>query len=374
MRNRIDPDKDMPGFFVFETCNHFWRTVPDLQLDERNPEKGPESSQEDHCVTKNTKVITDNGAKKITQIKTNDMVLTTEGFLPCVQLDMTGYKEVYTVELSDGYKFKCTGSHPILIPSGMYVRLDNLHKGDKVCALRLLQKENKYGTIKDIGCVENISNVVEKDFIGLFGNTLMEKYQKITMFITKTIIEPTIKLKTLNLFTSQSTCRFMPRKCYLHQKEGQQNLEQLLPHKMPLKHGMEAQKEKHGIASTLKKVRQMLNLMTLNVKSVAFNLNLKEKIQNFVQINAGQNHLELTILNITKEEKKENVFNLHVKGPNNFVLENGLIVHNCYDAISYALVSRPMVWTRRARVNVDYDEARDKAFEADRGGKSQSRY
>jgi hypothetical protein len=48
MRNRIDPDKDMPGFFIFETCNHFWRTVPDLQLDERNPEKGPESSQEDH--------------------------------------------------------------------------------------------------------------------------------------------------------------------------------------------------------------------------------------------------------------------------------------------------------------------------------------
>lgn len=48
MRNRIDPDEGLPGFFVFETCHHFWRTVPDLQLDERQPEKGPDTSQEDH--------------------------------------------------------------------------------------------------------------------------------------------------------------------------------------------------------------------------------------------------------------------------------------------------------------------------------------
>lgn len=47
-RNRLDPDEGMPGFFAFETCHHFWRTVPDLQLDERQPEKGPDTSQEDH--------------------------------------------------------------------------------------------------------------------------------------------------------------------------------------------------------------------------------------------------------------------------------------------------------------------------------------
>ena len=47
-RNRLDPDEGMPGFYAFETCYHFWRTVPDLQLDERQPEKGPDTSQEDH--------------------------------------------------------------------------------------------------------------------------------------------------------------------------------------------------------------------------------------------------------------------------------------------------------------------------------------
>lgn len=48
VRSRIAGDEDGPMFYATENCIHFWRTVPDLQLDERNPEKGPDSSQEDH--------------------------------------------------------------------------------------------------------------------------------------------------------------------------------------------------------------------------------------------------------------------------------------------------------------------------------------
>lgn len=49
MRNRIAPASGMPGFYVTDNCLHFWRTVPELQLDERQPEKGPDTRQEDHC-------------------------------------------------------------------------------------------------------------------------------------------------------------------------------------------------------------------------------------------------------------------------------------------------------------------------------------
>lgn len=48
MRNRIAPPDGSPGFFVTDNCLHFWRTVPELQLDERQPEKGPDTRQEDH--------------------------------------------------------------------------------------------------------------------------------------------------------------------------------------------------------------------------------------------------------------------------------------------------------------------------------------
>lgn len=41
-------DGDAPMFYATADCTHFWRTVPTLILDGTNPEKGPDSSQEDH--------------------------------------------------------------------------------------------------------------------------------------------------------------------------------------------------------------------------------------------------------------------------------------------------------------------------------------
>jgi hypothetical protein len=48
-RNRIaQSNGEYPGFYITSNCEHFWRTVPDLQLDERDPEKGWDTHQEDH--------------------------------------------------------------------------------------------------------------------------------------------------------------------------------------------------------------------------------------------------------------------------------------------------------------------------------------
>ena len=38
-----------PMFFVTSNCVHFWRTVPSLVLDSNDPEKGPDTTLEDHC-------------------------------------------------------------------------------------------------------------------------------------------------------------------------------------------------------------------------------------------------------------------------------------------------------------------------------------
>lgn len=49
-RNRIAAiEGEQPGIYFFSTLKHFWRTVPDLQLDQREPEKGWDTEQEDHC-------------------------------------------------------------------------------------------------------------------------------------------------------------------------------------------------------------------------------------------------------------------------------------------------------------------------------------
>ena len=48
VRHRLDGEDGVPAIFFMDDLHHFWRTVPNLQLDETNPEKGPDSTQEDH--------------------------------------------------------------------------------------------------------------------------------------------------------------------------------------------------------------------------------------------------------------------------------------------------------------------------------------
>lgn len=43
----------MPAFYVTANCHNWWRTVPPLVLDDLHPEKGPDSSQEDHAYDEN---------------------------------------------------------------------------------------------------------------------------------------------------------------------------------------------------------------------------------------------------------------------------------------------------------------------------------
>ena len=48
IRARIVGDSDYPALYITQSCHHFWRTVPDLKLDELHPKKGPALKQEDH--------------------------------------------------------------------------------------------------------------------------------------------------------------------------------------------------------------------------------------------------------------------------------------------------------------------------------------
>lgn len=54
IRARIEGEDGVPMFYATDNCHHFWRTCPSLTLDETNPEKGPDTKQEDHmydCVS-----------------------------------------------------------------------------------------------------------------------------------------------------------------------------------------------------------------------------------------------------------------------------------------------------------------------------------
>lgn len=48
IRARLVGEEGHPMLYAAASCRHFWRTVPNLQLDDLHPEKGPDSAQEDH--------------------------------------------------------------------------------------------------------------------------------------------------------------------------------------------------------------------------------------------------------------------------------------------------------------------------------------
>lgn len=49
VRARIAGHDKRPMIYVTANCVQWWRTTPALMLDETNPEKGPDTKQEDHC-------------------------------------------------------------------------------------------------------------------------------------------------------------------------------------------------------------------------------------------------------------------------------------------------------------------------------------
>lgn len=48
VRSRLIGQDGRPMFYIMSNCQHAWRTLPGLQLDQRQPEKGPDTTQEDH--------------------------------------------------------------------------------------------------------------------------------------------------------------------------------------------------------------------------------------------------------------------------------------------------------------------------------------
>lgn len=50
---QVAKDLYAPALYATANCTHWWRTVPPLVLDDIQPEKGPDSSQEDHTYDEN---------------------------------------------------------------------------------------------------------------------------------------------------------------------------------------------------------------------------------------------------------------------------------------------------------------------------------
>lgn len=336
---QLDKNRYVPMLYVTSNCQHWWRTCPPLVLDDLQPEKGPDSSQEDHCFALGTMIITNTGNRKIEDILTGDMVLTTEGFKPCIQLGITGTKQLYDV---DG--LLVTGNHPFLTAQGVYVRVDEL-----CTKLSHLQSRNLTASL--IGCVGNIIKDAAFVCIGSFGNFIKGILPRAIISITKIMTDLIMIFPILPLSCSQNICPITRRDdenislCTLRELE------------IKLPYGISQKKAGDFIPYGQKgeSIKQSIKLTALNVaKNLWQNVRVQYFAAKYAQPEIGERNIPIII----KTSRIENVVNLHVPGPNNFVLANGMIVHNCYDMSVYACMSRPFIRTRDQRIVTEFKKRR----------------
>lgn len=342
----------------------------------------------DHCLSGDTKVITNRGIKRIDECLNKptsllsyhgDWVDTTGSFKTMKQASLI------EVTLDSGYLFKCTPEHLGLNVNGLWYPMciskgiKLLTLGDVLCKQRLSQANNRNLIWKSIGFVDSITSDIKNDFIEQFGNTTSEKYLALVKSITKIETDQTTKLETLNVLTAENMLLYM-RETLL--PEGLLALNRTYSeYKMQQKNGIAQLKGEIGTENITKNLsiffrdewsesapyavnytklvgcmertlsaqvivdRHLENKMVLTMLQ-GFVLFVKENLlpinmlkQKLVVELVGECSFQGVEVKTLVSTFPEDVYCFNVPNFESFALENGTIVHNCLDALRYGIMS-----------------------------------
>jgi len=296
------------------------------------------SGRHDDCLFEGTLITTNKGQKPIEEIKVGDLVLTRKGFRKVTKAWLKSENaELYQLKFNDGRTLIGTSDHKIFTQEKGFIPIDTMRNIYKpldaisyVCQSNSMEKFTAEIKEQDIGVGQE-----DMDFcIEMFGNFITKKYQKDLKFTIKTETNPTTKLKTLNVSNEEDILLNTINTGQKKEKKNKENGWKKLGHSQ--KNGTNLKKEKNGIKHIGKKVLEIKgNQLKKDVKYVLKNLQIIRfnSQENIVQTNANKKHLELETLK--KLDYTGKVYDLTVEEEHEF-FANGILVHNCADALSFA--------------------------------------
>ena len=404
--NRTKSGAYKPALYIFSNCVNLLRTIPMLGRDKSNAETY-DTNGEDHCFVAGTLITTKRGNIPIEEITTSDYVLTRKGYKKVLGSAMTKRNaRIMTIEFSDGTKLTGTRNHPIYIKGKGFLPIDTITYGDIIYSVRevteLCQENRQKQQIQSYSMVLPLDDIqIPKDcqianIIGLtadlenkeyllytvkFGNFITEKSPKDTTFIILMGIHSTMIFQILNYAKRKVICHNI-QKNFTNKKNiisKVLNIWQKLEKK--LLNGTNLKKGANGTEKMLLKLQQgkprnlKSNVLANNVEKNFIHHTIKEIVVNFAQMPVMQSTdeiaelmmkqefvqsvaetLELIALEKLKpvvenvvyavccytEKRKADVYNLTVDEVHEY-FANGILVHNCADALSYACLSRPWI-------------------------------
>lgn len=329
--------------------------------------------KDNHCLVAGTMITTNKGQIPIENIKVGDKVLTRQGYKKVLWSGVSDInRQVYKVQTDKGNYIIGTDNHRILTTRG-FCDIDSIRYGDKVLigGTQCNQTESQCMELNGTDTqtqkgevIENIINTVIYIFTIIFGNKYMARGKKAIISIIKMVIHKItqsriwkkLQLKNIVLNT-------------LAVKKLKKNIEVLYKKITTSKIGIKANKVLSGIENMLKnKISEYLICQKEYVTAVEDNSNQKSITKDFALTNAkvlGEENKDLmtllkiangveknsqvinmlsknvvvgNVVAITKEHIADKVYDLTVEDCHEF-FANGILVHNCVDALRYALNS-----------------------------------
>jgi hypothetical protein len=280
-----------------------------------------------HCFVGDTLITTINGQVPIKDIEAGDLVLTSEGYKEVLYKFNNGLKQVYKYSIQLGIfnvYLTCTKDHKIKTSKG-WIEIHKLKKGMKLFLHKNLT-EKHIGYMKE----KDTSPEEQKGFIGLFGSIIKEIFQKDIIYTMLMEIQRIMILIILILLKQIFTLG-------MRAKKGLKrilNLRKIFNLKVLRKqrNGINQKKVENGIKNKEERAGLIDLIDFLIVRCAEKNIRqgIQENPSTAIKI-AKLKHYEI-------EEKRE-VYDLMINECHEYYA-NGVLVHNCLDAIRYVALNK----------------------------------
>lgn len=356
------------NLFILSNCKNLIREIEGCVWDSSKVIKGIDApiKENDHCFEGNTLVLTDKGNIPIKDIKVGDLVFTRNGFRRVLRTG-SNIKKVKTYDLF-GKTITCTPDHKFYTSKG-WKEIDSLIHSDILYMINdLWENQKKLNLmVEPTDAIQSLNELLNADILALmenisielYGSSTMEKYQKDTIYITKTETPLTMILTIWNVFLAKNILQSTQILSKL--------IESLKKHEMLQPNGTSQMKAELGIDNTLLiNALDNLTMEALTVKCAKSFLKKENWITDFAQtivkVEIGGNYtLTMSLdtarsavqllqpLNMAsdfsaltlahgKNEKDCVVYNLEVDKDHEF-FANGILVKNSVDATRYCIFS-----------------------------------
>lgn len=315
------------------------------------------------CFVAGTMIRTPSGQVPIETLRVDDLVYTRKGSRR-IKYTINSLARVVKLQMSDGTSVLCTPDHPFW-SCGKWIKAQDLTKTDQLFTWSLLLSQrglsSKVSPITDpVSCATLERLLVESPLgsIKRYGNLILERSQKVTIFITKIMTTSITALKTSNASLPIPIC---PITCVLEARPRK-----ILPYwkrsdLLPL-HGINLKRVESGTENTRRRVSRSLRqsvhgVMQATVSRILRRIKSVVVLKNASQLKEeqvgstisstfvhGVNH-HSSLTNTQREnavvcvaqdslKDKELVYNLTIEGEHEY-FANDLLVSNC-DATLYA--------------------------------------